>query len=109
MSDEVAPLRISEVTFDPEAILRALDDNGVDYILIGGLAARLHGSPLTTVDADINARYRPGKLGSSGQYPGANRGPIACPRDGLRCADPIGRRLVPAHDDDHAGHRVRAL
>jgi hypothetical protein len=61
-SDDVAPLRISEVTFDPEAILRALDNNGVDYILIGGLAARLHGSPLTTLDADITPATDPANL-----------------------------------------------
>jgi hypothetical protein len=38
---------------DIEAILRTLDRHGVEYILIGGLAARLHGSPLLTDDVDI--------------------------------------------------------
>jgi hypothetical protein len=41
------------VPLDIEAILRTLDRHGVDYILIGGLAARLHGSPLLTDDVDI--------------------------------------------------------
>jgi hypothetical protein len=39
--------------FDPEAMLRVLTDHQVRYILIGGLAATLHGSPLRTGDADI--------------------------------------------------------
>ncbi len=39
--------------FDPEAMLRILADHGVAYVLIGGLAATLHGSPLRTGDVDI--------------------------------------------------------
>ena len=39
--------------FDPDAMLRVLADHGVQYALIGGLAATLHGSPLRTGDADI--------------------------------------------------------
>ena len=39
--------------FQPEAIFRELDRHGVRYVLIGGLAATLHGSPLRTGDADI--------------------------------------------------------
>ena len=38
--------------FDPEAILRALNRHRVESVLIGGLAATLHGS-LRTGDADI--------------------------------------------------------
>lgn len=36
-----------------EEIFASLDRHGVEYVLIGGLAAVLHGSPLPTVDADI--------------------------------------------------------
>jgi hypothetical protein len=43
---DVAPL-------DPGKILRALDRNGVEFVLIGALAARLHGFPRLTADADI--------------------------------------------------------
>lgn len=35
------------------AILTALDRHGVVYVLIGGLGAALHGSPLATDDIDI--------------------------------------------------------
>ncbi len=34
-------------------MLRTLERHGVRYLLIGGLAATLHGSPLRTGDADI--------------------------------------------------------
>jgi hypothetical protein len=34
-------------------MLRTLERHGVRYVLIGGLAATLHGSPLRTGDADI--------------------------------------------------------
>jgi hypothetical protein len=39
--------------FDPESMLRVLADQRVDYVLIGGLAATLHGSPLRTGDVDV--------------------------------------------------------
>jgi len=39
--------------FDPLAALRALSDADVDFVLIGGVAARLHGSPSLTRDVDI--------------------------------------------------------
>ena len=38
---------------DVEAILGALDHHGVEYVVIGGLAARIHGSPMLTEDLDI--------------------------------------------------------
>lgn len=36
-----------------EVLFACLDRHGVQYVLIGGLAAVLHGSPLPTIDADI--------------------------------------------------------
>lgn len=38
---------------DADEIFGCLDRHGVRYVLIGGLAAVLHGSPLPTLDADI--------------------------------------------------------
>ena len=43
---EIAP-------FDPERLIRALSRNRVKFILIEALAARLHGFPRLTADADI--------------------------------------------------------
>ena len=39
--------------FDPERLIRALTRNRVKFVLIGALAARLHGFPRLTADADI--------------------------------------------------------
>ncbi len=39
--------------FDPQCIVRVLAKRRVDYLLIGGLAAVLHGSTAHTNDADI--------------------------------------------------------
>ncbi|MGH2475904.1 MAG: hypothetical protein ACRDIL_11620 [Candidatus Limnocylindrales bacterium] len=40
-------------TFDPVHILRRLAAHGVQYVLVGGMAAKAHGSPTLTVDLDI--------------------------------------------------------
>lgn len=39
--------------FDPLAALRTLRDFDVDFVVIGGFASRIHGSPLNTNDLDI--------------------------------------------------------
>jgi hypothetical protein len=47
---------------DPDALFACLERHGVKYVLIGGLAAVLHGSPLPTVDADICPSREPDNL-----------------------------------------------
>src|SRR5690349_11794153 len=37
----------------PSAVLRAMHAGGVDFILVGGLAAVLNGAPVNTMDVDI--------------------------------------------------------
>ncbi len=50
---------MSEPAFDPIAGLRALVEHGVRFVLIGGYAAALRGSPMMTGDVDIcHARDR---------------------------------------------------
>lgn len=39
--------------FDPVELLRTLRHHGVEFVLIGGIAARLRGAPLLTEDVDI--------------------------------------------------------
>ena len=39
--------------FNPERLLRVLSKHSVRFVLIGAVAARLHGFPRTTADADI--------------------------------------------------------
>jgi len=47
---------------DPERIVRTLARHGVLYVLIGALAARLHGFPRVTADADITPEDGPDNL-----------------------------------------------
>lgn len=56
MSDEAVPL------LQVRPILRALASHDVRYVLIGALAAALHGSPLRTNDADICPSRDPADL-----------------------------------------------
>ncbi len=42
-----------EPAFAPERILAALRDHGVRYVLVGGFAAVIHGSPYVTTDLDV--------------------------------------------------------
>lgn len=42
-----------EIPLDAAAILRALRDQRVEYVLIGGLAVQTHGHPRTTQDVDL--------------------------------------------------------
>lgn len=44
---------MTEAGFDPAAILKALDRHGVDYVLVGGYAANLHGAVRPTRDIDV--------------------------------------------------------
>jgi predicted nucleotidyltransferase len=44
---------VDDTSFQPTEILAALERHGVRYVVIGGLAATLHGSPVVTTDADI--------------------------------------------------------
>ena len=45
-----------------ERILRVLDEEGVDYVLIGAFAATIHGSPLRTDDVDVCPAREPANL-----------------------------------------------
>lgn len=53
---------MAEGTFDPEAIFAALERHDVAYVLIGGLAATLYGSPHVTTDVDITPSAEPENL-----------------------------------------------
>jgi hypothetical protein len=51
-----------EIPLDAAAILRALADHGVDYIVIGGVAVQTHGHPRTTQDLDLLPEPSPANL-----------------------------------------------
>lgn len=44
---------------EPQEIFRALADEQVEYVLIGGLAATIHGASLVTLDTDVCIRHSP--------------------------------------------------
>ena len=48
--------------FDPVAILRCLNDHEVEFVLVGGVAARLRGAPLLTQDVDVTPSLAPANL-----------------------------------------------
>lgn len=48
--------------FDPEGIFAALSDAGVRFVLIGGMAAVLHGDTGVTLDIDIVPAVDPANL-----------------------------------------------
>jgi hypothetical protein len=52
----------AEPPLDAERILRVLDQHGVDYILIGGLAVQTHGHVRTTNGADLIPAPDPANL-----------------------------------------------
>ena len=55
MANDIAPLR-------PRELFDVLNRHGVRYVVIGMLAAALHGSPLATQDADICPAQDPDNL-----------------------------------------------
>lgn len=46
-------LDLESMRFDPRPICAILNEEGVRYVLIGGFAAAVHGSPLPTSDVDV--------------------------------------------------------
>lgn len=56
-----------EPEFDPEGIVRAMDRRGVRYVLVGGFAAVIHGSPYITTDLDIVPQLEAANLGRLSQ------------------------------------------
>lgn len=48
--------------FDPLRALRTLKDHGVEFVVIGGIAGRLWGSPTVTNDLDVCYRRTPDNL-----------------------------------------------
>jgi hypothetical protein len=51
-----------ESEFQPSEILKVLEDEAVDYVVIGGIAAVPHGSTLPTQEIDILPLREPGNL-----------------------------------------------
>lgn len=56
------PRDVSEAFFDPQRVIDTLTRHGVRYVLIGGVAGRLLGSPLLTEDIDLVPDLAPANL-----------------------------------------------
>ncbi|MGE4424920.1 MAG: hypothetical protein AB7G37_00545 [Solirubrobacteraceae bacterium] len=50
------------IPFEPTAIFRALNDHGVDFLVVGGIAAQAHGASRATLDTDIVVDRSPRNL-----------------------------------------------
>ncbi|HSK90492.1 MAG TPA: hypothetical protein VK875_04185 [Euzebyales bacterium] len=48
--------------FEPDRILRVLTEHGVRFVLVGGIAATVHGSPSVTYDIDLAPEQSPDNL-----------------------------------------------
>lgn len=97
----------SDQDFEPWEILRILNEEDVHYVLIGGLAAVLHGSSLPTQDVDIlplrnsdNLERLSGALARMGAKIRTSNDPVAAPIDGAFLgAMPLMLNLVTDYGD----------
>lgn len=53
--------------FDPDEILKRLTARGVDFVVIGGFASVIHGSPRLTQDLDVCYSQEPANLLALGE------------------------------------------
>ena len=83
---------------DLEALIEQLVTAGVEFIVIGGAAAVLHGAPITTVDLDI--LYR-----SSDQNVDRLHAVVERLEGAVR--DPAGRDLTPTRDHLMGGGQIQ--
>jgi hypothetical protein len=91
--------------FDPARLLEVLGRHDVEFVLIGGLAGALHGSPAATNDADICPARTPDnlshlaaalvELGAAHPHRDRTRRPGVRPIAGVP-----GRRRTAEHHDD---------
>jgi predicted nucleotidyltransferase len=49
-------------SFQPDRLLATLSQRGVEFVVIGGVGATLHGSPLRTADTDVCPARTPDNL-----------------------------------------------
>ncbi len=57
-----------DVRYSPDVALVAFAERGVEYVVVGGVAATMHGSAEVTLDVDMLVRrseFEPGAAGTS--------------------------------------------
>lgn len=72
--------------FDPVELLRVLVRHEVDFVVVGGVAGTLAGSPIATQDLDVVYSLAPENL---------ERLTVALRHLAARYKDPAGRRILP--------------
>ena len=82
--------------FDPLGALRTLMAYKVDFVLIGGLAARLHGSPTVTNDLDVCHDRSPANLKRVARALGEMEASLRLPDPAERVDVSIDERLLAA-------------
>ena len=95
------------MTFDPRRICQTLNGHDVDYVVVGGFASAIHGSPLATSDVDIvpsKARANLDRLGAALTALGAalrtEGGAVSVKLDGgFLAAMPVMLNLTSRHGD----------
>lgn len=79
-------------------LLKVLDEHGVEFVVVGGVAAVLEGAPLTTFDVDIVPLWSPENL---------DRLAIALQVLAARYSDPAGRDITPTRERlESPGHHL---
>lgn len=82
--------------FDPLGALRTLIAYKVDFVLIGGLASRLHGSPTVTNDLDVCHDQAPANLKRVARSLAEMEARLRLPDPSERVDTPIDERLLAA-------------
>ena len=85
--------------FDPLAALRTLLAYKVDFVLIGGLAARLQGSPTVTDDLDVCHDRTPANLKRLTKALSAMDATLRLPDPDEKVAIPLDERLLAVTDN----------
>lgn len=95
------------MSFDPRLTCRALNDTGVDYVVDGGFATVIYGSPLPTSDVDVVPDREQSNLDrlrvalvTLGPKLRMADGPVDAPMDGASLAAmPFMLNLSTSHGD----------
>lgn len=102
------PIRFGDVLLDVASILQVLEDRRVAYVLVGGIAGQLAGSPLTTEDLDLTSAADADNLdrcaaalrdlGAQWRVPGLTEGfPPPTPLTGADLAGKMSLEFVTRH------------
>ena len=90
----------------PEEIFQSFADEGVEYVLVGGLAATAHGASLVTMDTDVCFRQSPGNCERLARALGPLQAKIFPPRP---VEIPITGELLLAYRSVHLRTRAGRL